>query len=260
MKKILMLLPLVALLTLASAMPTVLAASKTEKVGYSASGQIQGAGSWGTMTLTLSGNLPTKTPDYEYDGYMNSWEWIWQWEMTGEEEYSVGEESWKMVTTVERETMRQVSGNSHVKGWYSPQSKLSGKIEAAWEDGPATAFTVQLDPYNVQKVTNVGTMTVEVTETTIYEHYRLEEIWDGFWWWQLQYSERGEPVSLGAVTYDLVQTTLLFELSGKIQSKGRSPLQGTFMLWDTYTVLDDGSGERSVSGWGQFGPYNLNVW
>jgi len=264
-----MIVSLIAVLMLSLTVTPVLAAAppkatpKTEKLDYSISGNIYGNTNYGIITLTLSGNMQLKlTPDYQYGGRGGQREWTLQWERISEEEYSDEGESWKIVTTVERETAIEINGDYYVQGWYSPQVKLNGKIDATWQDGSTTTFIFQLEPYAIQKQTMVGIKTVEVTETTVNEYYKLVQYeWDGgvFSWWEFQYAERGEPVSSGIAPYDVAQTTLFFDCSGKIQVKGRSALQGTFMLADTFSALNGGSREHSVSGWGQFGPYYLSA-
>jgi len=72
-----------------------------------------------------------------------------------------------------------------------------------------------------------------------------------------QYADTGDSVTLSSVTYDLVETTLYYDFSGKIQCKGGPPIQGTVMLWDTFRIIDGVSEERSIYGNGMFGPYHL---
>jgi len=100
-------------------------------------------------------------------------------------------------------------------------------------------------------------MTISLTETTMTEYYIWEQF-DEYGWWMWQYAETGDSVTLSSVTYDLVETTLYYDFSGKIKSKGRSPLQGTLMLWDTFSIIEGVSEELSIYGNGMFGPYHLS--
>ena len=261
MKRMLMLVTLGAIFVLALAVPAVLATSKTKKVGYAASGSISGPSSWGDMTLTISGNIHLRTPDYKYQGYASYRipTFVSYTELSVSEYEDQDGNRWKTATGTYLEEVREASGVSQVEGWYSPRSKFNGKIAATWRDGSTTAFTVQLNPDKIQKETLVGTMTISLVETTVTEYYIWEEF-DEYGWWMWQYADTGDSVTLSSVTHDLAETTLYFDFSGKIQCKGTSPIHGTVMLWDTFRIIDGVSGEHSVSGMGQFGPYRLIIW
>jgi len=265
MKKMLMLVTLGALLMLALAVPPVFAASKTEKVAYTASGYIYGPTNWGEMSLTISGNIHQRAPDYDGEGEGTFYE---AYELSYTEEFGTpylrDGAVWRTLTVTRTLEVRQGSVVIHYEGWYSPQSKFNGKIDSAWQDGSATTFTVQLEPNRIEKETRVGTMTIEVVETTTYEHFRREYVTspDGpsGWMWGWQYTEDGPSVTLDFWASTFEETSLFFDFSGKIQSKGRSPIQGTFMLWANLRTLDGVSEETSISGWGQFGPYYLSAY
>lgn len=265
MKKPKMLIPMLVILMLASAITPVLAAKgKPEKIEYTLSGYIFGIDQGGEAKLSISGNAPfQRAPDYEYEGFGGYWTWSLRSSIVGEDIWENETGKWMKITYLEREEAREVSYDYHAAVWYSPQPTYKGKLDAAWWDGSATTFTVQLDPYMIQKETRVGKMTVEVAETNVYEFYIWVEFeWNGymFGYWEFQWMERDEPITLGPFTYDFVETVLYFDFSGKIQSKGRPPLQETLSLWDTFTVLDGVSEERSISGRGTFGPYYLSIY
>ena len=260
MKKMLMLVTLGTLLMLVLATPPVFAASKTEKFEYAVSGYINGPMNWGDMSLAISGNIHQRIPDYEYQGYASySIPFSISYTEVSVSEYEDQDGNlWMANTGVYLDEVRYASGNLQVEGWYSPQSKFNGKIDAAWQDASTTTtFTVQLDPSKIQKETIVGTMTISLTETTMTEYYIWEQF-DEYGWWMLQYAETGDSVTLSSVTYDLVETTLYFDFSGKIQSKSAPPIQGTVMFWDTFRIIDGVSEERSIYGNGMFGPYHLS--
>jgi hypothetical protein len=259
MKKMLMLVTLGALLMLALAASPVFAASKTEKVAYTASGYIDGPTNWGAMSLTISGNIHQRTPDYTSQGYASySIPFYIDYTEVSVSEYEDQDGNlWMAKTGIYLEEVRHASGVLQIEGWYSPQSKFNGKIDADWQDSSTMPFTVQLDPNKIQKETIVGTMTISFAETTMTEYYIWEEF-DEYGWWMWQYAETGDSVTLSSVTYDLVETTLYFDLSGKTQSKGAPPIQGTVMLWDTFRIIDGVSEERSIYGNGMFGSYHLS--
>jgi len=171
MKKMLMLVTLGALLMLALAAPPVFAASKTEKVAYTVSGYIDGSTNWGEMSLTISGNIHQRTPDYTSQGYASYWiPFPIDYTEVSVVEYEDQDGNlWMAKTGIYLEEVRHASGTLQLEGWYSPQSKFNGKIDAAWQDASTTAFTVQLDPYKIQKETIVGTMTILLNETTLTE-------------------------------------------------------------------------------------------
>jgi len=260
MKKMLLIVTVGALLMLALAVPPAFAASKTEKVQYTASGYIYGPPSWGDMSLTISGNIHQRTPDYTSQGYASYSIPIYvdYTEVSVVEYEDQDGNLWMAKSGIYLEEVRQASGTLQLEGWYSQQSKFNGKIDSAWQDGSTTTFTVQLDPYKIQKETIVGTMTISLIETTMTEYYIWEQF-DDYGWWTWQYAETGDSETLSSVTYGLVETTLYYDFSGKIQCKGGPPIQGTFMLWDTFRTYGV-SEEHSVYGSASFGPYHLNVW
>jgi len=133
MKKMLMLSSLIAILMLVLAVTPVFATSKTEKVGYAVSGYIDGPANWGEMSLAISGNIHQRTPDYKYQGYTSySIPFYIDYTEVSVSEYEDQDgDLWMAKTGIYLDEIKHASGTLQLEGWYSPQSKFNGKIDAA---------------------------------------------------------------------------------------------------------------------------------
>lgn len=253
MKKTQMFIPLVFILLLAStAVPAFAAKEKTVKVEYTLPGRIWyvDTGIGGTMSLIFSGGIKA-TPDYE-----NRYSWEGPIE---EHEYSYYEYEWENETGYWKEEVHswgdasgQASVSVYEARWYSPQPTFNGKLVAIWDDGSTTTFTVGLSPLWIEKSSAEGTRTVDVTYSWSHVVYWRES--KDIPWVPVQEDSGSDSYTWSGT---VVSTLSLVKFSGKIQCKGRPPLQGTLDLSDSKHV-QDGWEYQLFSVWGQFGPYQLS--
>lgn len=257
MKKMQMLIPIVAILMFASAVTPVLAIKeKPEKIEYALQGYISDMdkGFFGTMSLTVSGKI-VGSPDYigEYSfnypasyGGHSSYEYdYYEFDEDGASthyKYSYYEESsfdgWE-------------SGSVHTTKWYSPQSTFNSKMEVIWYNGPAATFKADLRPSVIEKSFREGTAT-GYYERVVKEIIYIEN--DAGDWDEYEVIQDINESGYSSTTYS--DSTLYISFIGKTQSKGRPAFAGTLELWD---VTSTQYGQYIV-GWGRFGPYDLNIY
>jgi hypothetical protein len=264
MKKTQMLIPLLAILMFASAVTPVLATKeKNEKISavkfakkpilkidYALQGYIidESKGFFGTMSLALSGKI-VGAPDYKSEssfdqpisyGGQGSYEYDY-YENDAHYMYSYYEESsfdgWER-------------GILQTTKWYSPLPKFNSKMKVAWFDGPTAMFKADLKLCMVEKSVWEGTAEgnyVRVVKEVIYVENDAGE------WVEYEVIQDINESGYSSTTYS--ESQLYFAFIGKIQSKCRPAYLGTLELWD----VDSTRYGQYVTGYGRFGPYNLNI-
>lgn len=241
---------LMSLLTL-SAISPVIAAPNTWKIEYTLPGNCwdMDTGIGGPLSLTISGKV-TGPPDYQeeqtvtdepiYEEGTMSVEYDW-WEESTHYKYEYYE--WHLLEGTQ-------SYSFYVERWYSPQPAFNGKLVVIWYDGSTQSFTVNFSPTLIERSARQGT--VEGLQSYIVSEIIYRE--EAGNWVEDQVIQNvevyDEPFFFG---FDDLMLYLAF--SGKIQTKGRPSLKGTFELWDTTSMYG-----QYIDGWGRFGPYELSIY
>jgi len=257
MKKVQIVIPLVLLLIVGSTAitPALAAKEKGEKIEYTVAGTIWDSdkGTYGAMSLSLSGKT-TGPPDYRYeDSGSGPQEYIYDgyWEEEWEDESG----SWRADVYIHYEIRWDGSYSVYEATWYSPQPKFNGKIVVIWQDGSTETFRADLSPAVIYRSSRESTGSGELSS----EFKRVIYLWDkDDNEWQ-HYTD--EIITESSTwTYTGSESVLSIDFSGKIQTRGRPPLEGFLNLYD-YTQVADGNGNeyRWTSVSGEFGPYSLGT-
>ena len=251
------LVPLVLIMMLASSTTSALAVKeKTGKIEYTLPGNIvdRNTGMYGTISLTFNGGIKG-APDYEYSYSLEGpidyrgdeyYEYYWFDERTAIE--------WKAEVHYSYQVRGWQRYSSYTARWYSPQPTYNGKLVAIWNDGSTTTFSVGLSPLWIEKFTDEGSGTIEASFTLEQSIYWRETKTQE---WVYDRTETQSDSYSGSGSF--ATSTLSIQFSGKIQSKGRPPLQGTLELWD-YRAMYDTWENSIVSVSGTIGPYDINIY
>jgi hypothetical protein len=218
----------------------------------------------GVISLTLSGQLLSRAPDYEeedvgeytYGPYEDKYEWNYT--------YSVGNYTYMEYYYSYYYDYYRDNHSRYVKKWYSPLPTYNGELVVIWEDGSTSTFTVDLSPTEIRRY-------AEETEYYSEHHYAYNHTlywWDGEKWvYDYGYGYRYGYVESGAYNGSGVR----FKTIGKIQS-GDGPLEGVLdfteyeywhtengtSYWDGYTTEYEYTwGQHGFWAYGTFGPYEL---
>lgn len=265
MKKTQMLIPMLAILVLASAVTPVLATkNKNEnnpamkfakkpvlKIEYALQGYIIDVdkGFFGTMSLALNGKI-VGSPDYIGE-YPFNYPIAYTSEGSYEYDYYDENDTHYMYSYYEKYSFDGwESGIVQTMKWYSTLPKFNSKIDVIWFDGSAAMFKANLIAGIVEKSFREG------TAEGYYERIVKEVIYvenDGEW---VEHEMIQDVNESGYSVTIYSELTLYIAFVGTLQSKGKSPYVGTLELWD---VMSTRYGQY-VMGQGRFGPYNLNIY
>jgi len=258
MKRTQLLIPAVVLLLLlaSTATPALAVKEKPGKIEYTLPGNIvdRNTGMYGTISLTFSGGIKG-TPDSVDTSYSEGpvdlrgdekYEYYWFDERTGVE--------WM----AEVHYVYHVSGwqrySSYTARWYSPQPTCNGKLVAIWNDGSTTTFSVGLCPLWIEQFAEDGSGVIDGSFTLEQVLYCRENKTQD---WVYNRTETQSDSYSGSGSFAGSMRSIQF--AGKIQSKGRPPLQGALSLWDSKSIYDAWT-QSVVSVSGTIGPYDINIY